>query len=33
VDHGPCCLVDTGTDDEGNAVGYVNFLDTTFGNA
>jgi hypothetical protein len=32
VDHGPCTLVDTGTDDEGNVIGYVIFPDTTFGN-
>lgn len=30
---GPCCLVDTGTDDDGKVIGYVCFLDTTFGNA
>ena len=26
------CLVDTGVDNEGNVLAYVNFLNTTFGN-
>lgn len=30
---GAMCLYDTGTDDEGNVLAYVVFLDTTFGNA
>jgi hypothetical protein len=29
---GAMTLVDTGTDDEGNVLAYVVFLDTTFGN-
>lgn len=38
IDHnvptsGGMILVDTGTDDEGKAMGYVIFADTTFGNA
>ena len=33
VDHGPCCLVDTDVDNDGNVLAYVCFLDTTFGNA
>jgi hypothetical protein len=30
---GKAILVDTGTDDDGNALAYVVFSDTTFGNA
>jgi len=33
VDHGPITIVDTDTDDEGNAIAYCIFADTTFGNA
>lgn len=29
---GAMCLVDTGTDDEGNVLAYVVFLDTSIGN-
>jgi hypothetical protein len=29
--NGSMCLVDTGTDDEGNVLAYVVFKDTTFG--
>jgi hypothetical protein len=29
---GAMCIIDTGTDDEGNVLAYVVFLDTTFGN-
>ena len=29
---GAMCVVDSGTDDDGNAIAYVVFLDTTFGN-
>lgn len=32
VADGAMCLVDTGTDDEGNVLAFVVFLDTTFGN-
>lgn len=31
ITNGSLTLVDTGTDDEGNMVGYVVFSDTTFG--
>ncbi len=33
TDNGRMCLVDTGTDDEGNVLGYVTFRVPTFGNA
>jgi len=33
VTNGRMCLVDTGTDDEGNVLGYVTFRVPTFGNA
>lgn len=33
ITNGSMTLVDTGTDDEGNVLGYVVFSDTTFGNA
>ena len=32
VDHGCITIVDTDTDDEGNAIAYCVFADTTFGN-
>ena len=31
--NGRMCLVDTGTDDDGNVLAYVVFMDTTFGNS
>lgn len=33
ITNGSLILVDTGTDDEGNVLGYVVFSDTSFGNA
>ena len=33
ITNGNMTVVDTGTDDEGNVLGYVVFNDTTFGNA
>lgn len=33
VVNGAMCLVDTDTDDDGNVLAYVCFLDTSFGNA
>lgn len=32
ITNGSMILFDTGTDDEGNVIGYVVFADTTFGN-
>ena len=33
ITNGSLILVETGTDDEGNVLGYVVFSDTSFGNA
>ena len=32
ISNGSLCLVDSDTDDDGNVLAYVNFLDTSFGN-
>jgi len=32
ITNGAMCLVDTGTDDDGNVLAYVVFMDTSFGN-